>query len=224
LTTRGRLRAVTALQLLGPATPMLFMGQEFAASSPFLYFGDPGPDLADAIARGRKKSLSQFADLATPEMQAALPHPCHRDTFERSKLDPSERARGRHAEVLRLHRDLLRLRRDDATIRRGTIDGAVLGPEALVVRWFGPDGDDRLMLVNLGVELRLPVVAEPLLAAPEGRRWRVLWSSEDPGYGGTGTPEPETEEDNWRLPAHAAIVMMPVAAEADEHRDLPGSA
>ena len=95
-----------------------------------------------------------------------------------------------------------------------------------MLRWFDPASraTTGLMLVNLGVELRLPVAAEPLLAPPEGRRWRVLWSSEDPRYGGRGTPEPETEEDNWRLAAHAAIVMMPAPAEVDEHRDLPGSA
>ena len=124
-----------------------------------------------------------------------------------------------------LHRDLLRLRREDATIRAGSrpgaLDGAVLGPEAFVLRRFDPgaEGDDRLMLINLGVELRLPVAAEPLLVPPEGGRWRVLWSSEDPRYGGSGTAEPETEEHNWRLAAHAAILMMPIPSEADEHRD-----
>ena len=128
--------------------------------------------------------------------------------------------------MLLLHRDLLRLRREDATIRRGALDGAVLGPEALVLRWFDPkeDGDDRLMLVNLGVDLQLPVAAEPLLAPPDGRCWRVVWSSEDPRYGGNGTPETETEANNWRWPRHSAVVLMPVPAEADEHRDLPGSA
>jgi maltooligosyltrehalose trehalohydrolase len=197
LTTPGRLRAVTALQLLGPATPMLFQGQEFAASSPFLYFSDQEPAVAEELRQGRLKFLSQFPSLATPEMQGRLPHPGCRETFERSKLDPDERTRSPHAEILSLHRDLLRLRREDATIRGGSrpgaVDGAVLGPEALVLRWFDPQmkGDDRLMLVNLGVELRLPVAAEPLLAPPEGRRWRVLWSSEDPRYAGCGTPEPE---------------------------------
>jgi maltooligosyltrehalose trehalohydrolase len=230
LTTLGRLRAITALQLLGPATPMLFQGQEFAASSPFLYFTDQEPGMADALDRGRKEFLTQFPSLATPEMQSRLPHPADRETFEWSKLDPSERSRSPHAEVFELHHDLLRLRRLVATIRGGTrpgaIDGAVLGPEALVLRWFDPEGErhDLLMLVNLGVELHLPVAAEPLLAAPEGRRWRVAWSTEDPRYGGCGTPEPETEEHNWRLAAHAAVLMAPASAEVDEHRDLPGSA
>jgi maltooligosyltrehalose trehalohydrolase len=230
LTTPGRLRAVTALQLLGPGTPLLFQGQEFAASSRFQYFADPGPSMADEVHRGRQKSLSEFPSLATPEMQRILRHPARPETFECSRLDLAERTKSPHAEVLSLHRDLLQLRREDATIRRGSrpgaVDGAVLGPEAFVLRWFDPEGegDDRLMLVNLGVELRLTVAAEPLLAPPEGRRWRVIWSTEDPRYGGCGTPEPETEEGNWRLHAHAAIVMMPAPAEVDEHRDPPGSA
>ena len=118
-TTPGRLRAVSALLLLGPATPMLFMGQEYAAPEPFLYFSDQCGETADAIDRGRRHFLAQFADLATPEMQPLLPDPCDRATFERSKLDPSERATCPHAEVLRLHRDLLRLRREDATLRAG---------------------------------------------------------------------------------------------------------
>lgn len=230
LTSPGRLRAVTAMQLLGPATPLLFQGQEFAASSRFLYFSDQEPAMADQMDRGRKDFLTQFPSLATPESQALIPHPAHRETFERSKLEPSERTEGMHAEVLALHRDLLRLRREDATLRGGSrpgsVDGAVLGPEALVLRWFDPvgQGDDRLMLLNLGIEVRLPIATEPLLAASEGRRWRILWSSEDPRYGGGGTPQPETEEHNWRLPAQAVIVLMPEPTGVDEHRDKPGSA
>ena len=102
----------------------------------------------------------------------------------------------------------------------------MLGPEALVIRWFDPYGlgDDRLLLVNLGVELRLSVAAEPLLAPPSAdRRWRALWSSEEPRYGGQGTAEPETEELNWRLAGHAAVVMAPAPAVADEVRNPPGT-
>jgi maltooligosyltrehalose trehalohydrolase len=230
LTSPGRFRALTALQLLGPATPMLFQGQEFAASSPFLYFADQPPEIAEVTHRGRRKFLEQFPSLATAEMQARLPHSGSIETFERAKLDLAERHAGAHAEALLLHRDLLRLRRDDPTIRagrrRGAVDGAVLGPEALIVRWFDPEGrcDDRLLLINLGVELHLPVATEPLLAAPEGRRWRVYWSSEDPRYGGHGTAEPESEGQNWRLAAHAAVLLAPAPAEADEVRNPPGSA
>ena len=120
-TSPGRLRAVTAMLLLGPATPMLFQGQEFATSSPFLYFSEPDPGQARAIADGRKGFLAQFPGLATPEMRSILPDPSHRETFERSKLDPSERGNGSHAAILALHRDLLRIRREDATIRAGAV-------------------------------------------------------------------------------------------------------
>ena len=89
-----------------------------------------------------------------------------------------------------LHRDLLLLRQRDPTFRagqrRGAIDGAVLGPEALVIRWFDPYGlgDDRLLLVNLGVELRLSVAAEPLLAPPSAdRRWRLSGRVKSPATG-----------------------------------------
>ncbi len=230
-TTRGRLRAVTAMLLLGPGTPLLFQGQEYADPAPFLYFSDQKPGLAEEFDRGRKESLAQFASLATDEMKRLLPFPADPDVFHRSKLDPSARARSPHAEVEQMHRDLLRLRREDPTIRAGVcpgaVDGAVLGPEAFALRWFDPEGagEDRLMLVNLGIELGLKVAAEPLLAPPEDRGWRVIWSSEDPRYGGCGTPGPETEEHNWRLQGHSAVVLAPapLPAEVDEHRDPVGT-
>jgi maltooligosyltrehalose trehalohydrolase len=230
-TSPGRYRAITALQLLGPATPLLFQGQEYAASSPFLYFSDLRSEIAEELLQGRRDFLKQFASQATPEMQALVPPPHDLRGFRRSKLDPAERERVEHAKILAMHRELLRLRREDPTIRAGqrpgAIDGAVIGPEALVLRWFAPEGtgDERLLLVNLGVELSLRATAEPLLSPPgDGRRWRLLWSSEDPRYGGRGTPAPESEEGNWNLPSHAALLMGPEDALGDEYRNLPGTA
>src|SRR5438309_3846992 len=91
LTDPGRCRAMTAVLLLAPQTPMLFQGQEFAASSPFFYFGDLNPELAGLVRRDRHDFLSQFASLATAEMQARIPAPNDPETFARSKLDPAER-------------------------------------------------------------------------------------------------------------------------------------
>ena len=226
LTSPGRYRAITALQLLAPATPLLFQGQEYAASTPFFYFGDLKREFADEMHKGRQSFLTQFPSLATGPIQALVPHPAEPGLFARSKLDPSERERGPHAEALAMHRDLLRLRRDDPVFRAqkpGALDGAVLGPEAFVLRWFGGGGDDRLLLVNLGAELRLEVAPEPLLAAPEGRRWRVVWSSEDPRYGGSGTPPPEAEAYNWRLVGHSAVALAPEDAIEDEFRNFSGT-
>jgi maltooligosyltrehalose trehalohydrolase len=214
LTSPGRFRALTALLLLGPGTPMLFQGQEFCASSPFLFFADHNPELARAVGKGRLEFLSQFPSLALPETQAGVANPESPETFERCKLDLGERLR--HAECYALHRDLLRLRREDPVFRgagRERLDGAVLGLEAFVLRFFGKDGDDRLLLVNLGMDRDLESVPEPLLAPLHGRRWKVLWSSEEPRYGGNGATAPEDEDGCWRLPGQAAVAMRLIARE-----------
>ena len=68
------------------------------------------------------------------------------------------------------------------------VDGAVLSSEAFLLRFFGEQRDDRLLLVNLGANLHLDPAPEPLLAPPDGSEWTTLWSSENPKYGGIGTP------------------------------------
>ncbi len=167
LAAPGKLRAMTALLLLAPGTPMLFQGQEFAASSPFLFFADQNAALSDMIRQGRIEFLAQFPSLATPEMPEQFADPGDPATFERCKLDHSERET--HRQVYKLHRDLLKLRRQDPVLsaqkRRG-VDGAVLAPEAFLLRFFGEKGDDRLLLVNLGRDLHLDPAPEPLLAPP----------------------------------------------------------
>jgi maltooligosyltrehalose trehalohydrolase len=209
LTSPGRLKALTALTLLGPATPMLFQGQEYAASSPFYFFADHSPELAQLVFKGRRQFLAQFRSLMAPENAALIPDPADPQTFARCKLDFGERQR--HAEFYRLHRDLLRLRREDPAFRaqrhRG-VDGAVLAEHAFVLRYFVDGGADRLLLVNLGRDLSLNPVGEPLLAPPTGQRWQLAWSSESSQYGGCGTPPLETETQ-WRIPGEALIVLVP---------------
>jgi maltooligosyltrehalose trehalohydrolase len=202
----GALRALTALLVLGPATPMLFQGQEFGSTQPFRYFADHRPELAAAIEAGRREFLSQFPALAS--IRSALPAPGAEDTFAACKLDWSERER--HPEALALHRDLIRLRRTDpvlAATPRERIDGAVLSPEALVLR-FQDDAGERLLIVNLGVDLSRGSLPEPLLAPPIAHRWRVLWSSEDVRYGGEGTA-PVENDDGLRVPGRAAVLLSP---------------
>ena len=207
----SRLRAVTALMLLGPGTPMLFQGQEFAASTPFFYFADHTTELAAAVAKGRQEFLAQFPSMASSEAMAMLAEPQLEETFQRSKLDLADRER--HADIYRLHRDLLELRKSDpffGKALRGTYDGAVLGESALVLRFFGRHEDDRLIIVNLDNDMHLNPAPEPLLAPPDGHDWQVLWSSEDPRYGGGGTPPIESNENNWHLPAQCTVVLTPI--------------
>ncbi|MBW8874628.1 MAG: malto-oligosyltrehalose trehalohydrolase [Acidobacteria bacterium] len=226
LTSPGRYRALTTLLLLAPGTPLLFQGQEFCASTPFLYFADHNPELAAAVRQGRLEFLAQFPSLALAETQASVPDPESPETFARCKLDWTERETNpAAAAALALHRDLLKLRREDPVFRAqgaGWLDGAVLGPEAFVLRFFGrffgDTAGDRLLVVNLGADLELEPVPEPLLAPLTGRRWEVLWSSEEPRYGGSGAPPPEDEEGCWRLAGQSAVVMQLVPLEGAETR------
>ena len=214
LTSPGRYRAMTTLLMLGPWTPMLFQGQEFGASSPFVYFTDMSGDLRKAIREGRFNFLAQFPSLAGEEIQKQLPDPSDPEIFARCKLDFAERKTNK--QFYDLHCDLIKLRREDARFReqkmRG-VDGAVLGPASFVLRYFGDDGDDRLLLVNLGERLPLAPAPEPLLAPPFGFRWQTLWTSDSPRYGGPGEIK-VTSDEHWLLPAEAAVALRPVPETA----------
>ncbi len=203
----GIYRAMTALFLLSPQTPLLFQGQEFAASSPFVFFADHNPELASKIKEGRFEFLKQFPSLANPDMQRRLADPTDPRTFESCRLDLTEREH--HQEAYTLHRDLLTLRRNDPVIKvqhPGAVDGAMLADDAFVLRFFGEDGNDRLLLVNLGVDCSLSPAPEPLLASPAGLTWRLLWSSEDPRYGGHGAA-PTEDENRWFIPGKATFLL-----------------
>jgi maltooligosyltrehalose trehalohydrolase len=158
-------------------------------------------------------------------MQDRLPAPHDLSTFERCKLDWREHER--HVTVRRLHEDLLDLRRSDAAFglqRAGGLDGAVLAPEAFVLQFTGPgQADERLLIVNLGPDLPMPSLAEPLMAPPRDHVWAVRWSSEHPDYGGVGTGS--FDEQDWQIPGHAALVLKPVPATEQRHgsdRSHPG--
>jgi maltooligosyltrehalose trehalohydrolase len=216
----GVYRAMTALFLLMPGTPMLFQGQEFAASSPFLYFADHNPELAAAVQKGRAAFVAQFPSLASPEAQKCLSPPHAPETFERCKLNWDEYET--HAAARRLHQDLLRLRRETAAFReqRSDIDGAVLGEALFVLRFAGarPD-EERVLIVSFGTDVEARSFAEPLLAPPDGYEWQLEWSSERPDYGGTGSPE-VCSHDGWRIPGRSASVLKPV--EIGDGRDGEG--
>jgi maltooligosyltrehalose trehalohydrolase len=212
----GACRAMTALLLLGPATPMLFQGQEFAASAPFLYFADHNAELAPLVQKGRTEFLHQFPFLAAAETQPYLSVPHARDTFMRCKLDLSQRSSEHdgHRDVYELHRDLLALRKSDPVFARpyrGGVDGAVLSARAFMLRFFDREGsDDRILIVNLGEDLSLSPLPQPLLAPPAESDWQILWSSEHPRYGGRGVV-PVLTDQRWRMPGLSALVLAPVA-------------
>jgi maltooligosyltrehalose trehalohydrolase len=212
LTSPGKWRAMTALMLLLPETPMLFQGQEFAASSPFLFFADFNDELNEAVRKGRAEFLNQFPTVRDYMACCGLDAPAAEETFNRCKLNFAERDTNRN--IYRLHEDLLRLRREVAAFRVGRrrLDGAVLSDAAFVLRFFAADAaDDRLLIVNLGADLNRASFAEPLLAPPAGCDWRIEWSSDDVAYGGCGTRD-VWPKGCWSIPSQTALVCSPGAA------------
>jgi maltooligosyltrehalose trehalohydrolase len=213
ITSPGRLRALTSLLLLAPQTPLIFMGQEFDASSPFTFFAHHNPELAAKVWAGRKKFMRQFAAYAVPEAQARLRDPSLAETFESSKLNHAER--DDHRGTYELYRDLLAIRRNDPVIgaqRREAIDCAVLADHALLIRWFGGSEGDRLLLLNLGPQVELRPAPEPLLAPVAGSEWSLTWSSDDPRYTGPGVID-VCRSILELLPAESAMLLRSQAKE-----------
>ena len=214
LSDPGLYRALTAVLLLIPNTPMLFMGQEYAASQPFLYFADNEPELAAKVRKGRFEDLRQFPSLASNTMKNEMADPGDRVTFERCRLNPGER--NADNPIYRLHRDLLKMRREypfNAQEHRG-IDGAVLSSDSFVLRFLTDGPSDRLLIVNLGNDLTLVPAPEPLLAPPDRHNWSLDWSSENPVYRGGGVSSFVTDRGEWQIQGHAAILLRPVMSEA----------
>jgi maltooligosyltrehalose trehalohydrolase len=212
LTSPGRYRAMVALLLLGPWTPLLFQGQEFGAASAFRYFSDVGDDqLKEAVRKGRFHFLAQFPSVAAPDLQARLPIPHHPSTFEGCKLDWTDREK--NPQFYNLHRDLIQLRQTDprfSEFEQNGVDGAVLGRRAFVLRYFARRAEDeRLLLVNFGKQNVFSPAPEPLLAPPDGHEWEMMWNSEAPGYGGVGML-PVPNEQGWSIFAEAAVALRSV--------------
>jgi maltooligosyltrehalose trehalohydrolase len=184
------------------------MGQEFFASSPFLYFVDHKPELQRLVHKGRNGFLSQFESARQALEAEGMVVPIGEEAFRASKLDWSERTRNEDA--LRLHQDLLRLRREDPVFAAqdpSQLAGAVLSRHALVLRYFGSGQEgDRLLLLNLGTGQDLEPCPEPLLAPEPGKIWRLLLSSEHARYGGMGAPA-LPGEGRLRVPGQTALVL-----------------
>jgi maltooligosyltrehalose trehalohydrolase len=143
--------AASMLLLFLPMTPLLFMGQEWAASSPFQYFTDHEPELGQAVSRGRREEFRHFEAFSDERLRHRIPDPQSPSTFERSRLIWSERDSGEHARVLALYRNMLLLRAHDPVLssaKRHELSTEVHGDVLLVERWKGDDR--RTLVINFG--------------------------------------------------------------------------
>jgi maltooligosyltrehalose trehalohydrolase len=172
--------AASMLFLFLPMTPLLFMGQEWAASTPFRYFTDHEPTLGEAVARGRREEFADFASFSDPELREKIPSPQAIGTFEASKVRWEEQAERDHARVLELYHALLYLRRSDPVLRsasRSELEAEARGDVLVVRRALG--ADLRILCVNFGIT-PAPI---PRLELEGGELLPVLASDEDPKGG-----------------------------------------
>jgi maltooligosyltrehalose trehalohydrolase len=199
-------RALSALQLLLPYTPLLFMGQEFAASTPFLYFTDHHAELGRLVTEGRRREFADLPALADPEQRERIPDPQSLQTFLDSKLDLTERTRGAGRDIYALYRELLSLRRTDPVLRSQDRERmrahAVYRDVLLVHSWHGQA--QRLVAVNFGDGIESSATA---LGAPgdvSGRTWLVRLSTDERRFGGSGRDARFSAED-IRIPGRTAL-------------------
>jgi len=184
----GAYRAVSTLLLLAPSTPMLWMGQEWAASSPFRYFTHHGAELGALVTQGRREEFEHFSGFSDPALRERIPDPQAESTFLSSKLRWDEIEDDAHRGVLELYRELLAMRRSEpALLMRDRESFAVgtVGEHAVVLhRGVGLD-DEMLIVVNVreGIAVSLEDAEE---AVGTSRAWELALSTEEPRFGGGG--------------------------------------
>ncbi|MEZ5585225.1 MAG: DUF3459 domain-containing protein, partial [Candidatus Competibacteraceae bacterium] len=132
--------SAVAVLLLAPSPPLLYMGEEFAAAQPFLFFCDFGPELANAVTEGRRKEFGKFEAFNTPEARARIPDPNDIKTFQQSKLDWDSLKRKPHADFLKLYQQLLAIRKQEIIPRLADMPGGqasfeTLGERGLQAHW-----------------------------------------------------------------------------------------
>jgi 1,4-alpha-glucan branching enzyme/maltooligosyltrehalose trehalohydrolase len=174
-------RAATAVLLLAPSPPMLFMGEEWGASSPFLFFCDFEPRLAKRVTEGRRNEFARFARFSDAKLRANIPDPSAEETFLRSKLDWDEPSRETHREQLELHRELLRIRHVEIDPRLHALSGRdawyeMRGARALFARWVLAQESGLVLEVNLS--------DAPQAGFTEHARGRLLYATHDSFAGG----------------------------------------
>lgn len=189
-------RAATAILLLAPSPPLLFMGEEFGADTPFLFFCDFEKDLAAAVTAGRRSEFAHFKAFSDPAKRDQIPDPSSPTTLEASRLNWNEIEQEPHAEWLRFHRQLLKLRSEEIVPRlaaacRTIANYELQGDHGLIARWKFADNSELVLAANLGLsELSNIMTAtshiiyasdETVIDSPQPvtlPSWSVVWSLE----------------------------------------------
>ncbi len=205
-----RSAVAAALLLCAPATPMIFMGQEFNASSPFLFFTDFGGDLGPRVTAGRREEFAAFRAFADHSMRDSIPDPEEERSFQASKLPLIERQV--RAPLYHLYRTLLALRRTDKVLsdpaRRRTRTTPVGAQIVVVHRWSEDNREHRVLVANFGSASQLPRATTPVLQHVPAGRWRQMLSTTDAKFGGIHQAYPISADvpERITIPARSAVI------------------
>ncbi len=213
LITPAQFRTASLLLCLSPYCPMLFMGQEWAATSPFLYFTDHGGELGENIAAGRKKEFGQHG---TQSADGIFPDPESPETFEKSKLRWEERSEPDHAMVLTWYQACLEQRRlllAEGPLARDRWRVESFG-EFIAIRYCG-DSRDHLLVVALRKTNASDDSPPALLAPPEGMKWREVLCTEDPRFGGRRSKKNPANPD-WNFSGPGGVWLESAKRETDD--------
>jgi maltooligosyltrehalose trehalohydrolase len=205
----GLFRALSTLLLFAPETPLLFMGQEWATSSPFLFFTDHHQELGRLVTEGRRREFARFHAFADEETCARIPDPQAASTFEASRLDWDERVLAPHAGMLELYRALLRLRRTEKALEARTRFDVVELDDDGVALARSDDAGGTMLLVAW---LRGSGAYEYDRQGPTipGHRWKLVLSTEEPRFHGEVATGPDiTAHDPLVVKFHgpAAVIL-----------------
>ncbi|MDQ6626776.1 MAG: malto-oligosyltrehalose trehalohydrolase [Verrucomicrobiota bacterium] len=197
LTSPAAYRAASAFLCLVPQTPMLFMGQEWNASTPFQFFTDHNPELGKLVTEGRRREFSNFHAFRDANIRAAIPDPQAEQTFAASTLRWEELREEKHAQALLLYQEFIGLRRTHPSLQNRARDNwlAVDLEDGIIALFFGAPGRyDLAVLLDLIGGHSSPNLDEPRLTPGEGRDWQRVISSNEERFGGS-------VEDEFREPA-----------------------
>lgn len=179
---RANFYAASALLLLSPEIPLIFMGQEWAAPEPFLFFTDHNEELGHLVTEGRRKEFAHFAAFSDESRRESIPDPQAEDTFLRSKLDWATRSESEHAASLQWYQRLLRLRKvlvEKAEFR----SSRALNNKVIAVEWSSAGGKFTAVVALEG---------SASACNAEWRQRKLLLSNEDARF--AADPEPV----DWR--------------------------
>jgi maltooligosyltrehalose trehalohydrolase len=183
--------AVSTLLLLGPETPLLFMGQEWSASSPFCYFTDHEPALGGLVTDGRRQEFAAFPEFADPLAREAIPNPQAESTFASSRLRWDERSLPKHSATLAWYKALLTLRSTEPALHDDRRDRLRVSPldesTLLMLRGVGGNGDIIGVVVRWAGEGIVDIAGPCRQAGVDASRISVELTTGDPAFSGGGS-------------------------------------